>query len=76
MVRLALGNDYARARALHRRLYPLSKALFVESNPAPIKAALARAGLIGSAEVRPPLSELSPAGAALLERVLKALEKN
>jgi len=60
MVRLALANDYARAAKLHRRLYPVFKALFIEPNPVPIKAALARAGLIGSAEVRAPLCEMTP----------------
>ena len=55
---LALAGDYARARALHRKLYPLFKAFFIESNPVPIKVAMARAGLIGSEEVRLPLSAL------------------
>jgi 4-hydroxy-tetrahydrodipicolinate synthase len=67
---LALANEYAKATALHRRLYPLFKALFVESNPGPIKAAVARAGLISSPEVRAPLCELSPAGRQTLEKAL------
>ncbi|HVW21168.1 MAG TPA: 4-hydroxy-tetrahydrodipicolinate synthase [Opitutaceae bacterium] len=61
MVRRALGGDYAAARKLHGRLYPVFKALFVEPNPAPIKAALKRAGIIGSDEVRSPLSEANAA---------------
>ncbi len=58
---LALAGDYAKARTLHRRLYPLLKAFFIESNPSPIKFAMAKAGLIGSAEVRLPLCPLSEA---------------
>ena len=74
MVRLALANDYARAGKIHRRLYPAFKALFIESNPVPIKVALARAGIIGSTEVRSPLCALSAANAKLLEQVLAKLE--
>jgi 4-hydroxy-tetrahydrodipicolinate synthase len=70
MVRLALANDYAKAAKLHRRLYPVFKALFIEPNPVPIKAALARAGLIGSPEVRAPLCEMTAANCAVLEKAL------
>jgi 4-hydroxy-tetrahydrodipicolinate synthase len=75
LVQLALAGDYARARALHRRLYPVFKTIFVESNPAPIKTALARAGLIGSDEVRLPLTSLSETGRAALFPVLKAFNR-
>lgn len=74
MVALARANDFAKAARIHRRLYPVFKALFIEPNPAPIKAALARAGIIGSAEVRPPLCEMSPACAAVLERAIAGLD--
>ena len=67
---LALAGDFRSAARLHRRLYPLFKALFIETNPAPIKAALAEAGRIGSPEVRLPLCELSPASLAALKRAL------
>jgi 4-hydroxy-tetrahydrodipicolinate synthase len=40
MVEKALGGDYDEARALHYRLLPLMRALFVETNPIPVKAAL------------------------------------
>ena len=68
---LALQGDYAKARALHRKLYPVFKTIFIESNPAPIKAAMARAGVIGSAEVRPPLCEV---GAANLKTLFAAID--
>jgi 4-hydroxy-tetrahydrodipicolinate synthase len=40
MVERALGGDYERARELHYRLLPLMRAIFVETNPIPVKAAL------------------------------------
>jgi 4-hydroxy-tetrahydrodipicolinate synthase len=73
MVRLAMANDFANAARLHRRLYPVFKNLFIEPNPVPIKAALVRAGVIASGEVRSPLCEMSPANAQLLEQVLVRL---
>ncbi len=73
MVRSALAGDHAAALRLHRRLYPFFKAIFTEPSPAPIKAALARAGIISSAEVRPPLCEMSPAGRAILAKALAHL---
>jgi len=50
------------------------KALFLESNPAPIKAALVRAGLLGSDEVRAPLCPMGAANRRALERVLATFE--
>jgi len=57
MITLALAGDYAGAQKLHRRLFPLFRALFVESNPGPVKAALATLGLIAE-EYRLPLAPL------------------
>jgi 4-hydroxy-tetrahydrodipicolinate synthase len=74
LVSLALANDYPKARALHRRLYPVFKTIFIESNPAPIKLAMARAGIIGSDEVRLPLSTLTEASRATLLATLKAFK--
>ncbi len=73
MVRLALANDYAKAAKIHRKLYPVFKALFIEPNPVPIKVAVARAGLIRSAAVRPPLCEMSAANARILDQALAAI---
>ena len=75
MVRLALAGDFPKAAKLHRRLYPVFKALFIEPNPVPIKLAVARAGLIESAEVRAPLCEMSAANVKLLDLTLAALGK-
>jgi len=58
------------AAAIHRRLYPVVQALFAESNPGPVKAALCRLGLIAN-ELRAPMV---PVGAATAARVEEALE--
>ena len=64
--------DHARAgrmqeaEAIHRRLLPLFKALFIESNPGPVKFLLAAMGLIEN-ELRLPLVAVEPAsGTAIL----------
>ncbi len=73
LVRLARANDYAKAAKLHRKLYPCLKALFIEPNPVPIKAAMARAGIIASAEVRSPLCPMTATSAKILTAALARL---
>jgi 4-hydroxy-tetrahydrodipicolinate synthase len=46
MVEAAERDDFARARAIHQRLMPLMQINFVESNPQPVKAAMAAMGLL------------------------------
>ena len=58
MVRLALSGNIAEAAALQRRYLPLIHALFLETNPIPIKAALALLGEIEE-EYRLPLVPMS-----------------
>lgn len=74
LVSLALASDYAKARALHRKLYPVFKTIFIESNPAPIKLAMALAGIIASDEVRPPLWTLCDASRQTLLATLKTFK--
>jgi 4-hydroxy-tetrahydrodipicolinate synthase len=64
------SGKIADAEKMHRRLYPVFKDLFIESNPAPIKAAMARAGLLDP-EVRLPLVQIQPASQ---EKVFKAFD--
>lgn len=73
MVKLALADEFGKAAKLHRQLYPLFKAFFIEPNPAPIKVALARAGVIGSDEVRLPLASMSTANLEVLTKALAGL---
>lgn len=60
------------ARATWRALWPLTKALFDEPNPAPVKAALAASGLIADA-LRAPLTPASDANRARVQAVLAQL---
>lgn len=57
MCRKVAGGDWAGARALHERLFHLTKMLFAESNPVPVKWAVHLMGKIGP-EIRLPLSAL------------------
>lgn len=46
MTRLALSGDFTGARAIHRSVHRLMEINFVESNPIPVKAAMAQMGLL------------------------------
>jgi len=73
MVRAAAANDFAKATKLHRRLFPLFKALFIEPNPVPVKWAMQRAGIIDTADVRAPLCAMSAASRKVLQNTLKSV---
>lgn len=73
LVRACASGDFTRAREIHQRLYPLFKDLFIESNPAPIKAALMLAGRGFAPDVRPPLCELGEASTDKLRATLARL---
>jgi len=66
----ATGGEADKALDLHYALHPLIDLIFVETNPAPAKWVLERAGLLGSGALRPPLCVLSPAGEAAVARLL------
>ena len=68
---LIAAGDMAGARAQHLRLFPLFKGMFVETNPIPIKAALAMAGMIRN-ELRLPMAPLSEVHRAPLAEMLGA----
>ena len=70
MVRAALAGDFRTAGEMHRKYYPLFRDLFIESNPIPVKAALAELKLIAS-EYRLPLCEMAPANLQKLKATLK-----
>jgi 4-hydroxy-tetrahydrodipicolinate synthase len=71
MVRLFIAGKAANAAKLHAKFYPLFKDLFIETNPVPVKAALAMMGLIEE-EYRLPLAPLSAANRQTLRATLKA----
>lgn len=60
---------YDEARKLHYKLEPLNHAMFIETNPIPVKTALALMGKIEE-EFRLPLCEMSPANKEKLKKVL------
>jgi len=69
LVRLALQGDFTEARKLHFKLLPFVHAVFVETNPAPVKYAMSLAGL-PSGPCRLPLGELSPASKKVVQDAL------
>jgi len=66
---LALQGNFARARILHYRLLPLFRAVFQETNPIGVKAAMALLGL-ASPEIRLPLTPMEAPNTARLRAVL------
>ena len=73
MTRAALGNDWKKARAIHRRYLPLMQANFIESNPIPVKAVLAMMGKIEE-NYRLPLTRMKPENRARLEKIVQHLD--
>jgi 4-hydroxy-tetrahydrodipicolinate synthase len=71
MVAAALRGERAAATQIDQRLVALHRNLFVESNPIPVKWAVARMGLMGGT-LRLPLTELSPQYHALVTESLFA----
>ncbi len=63
-------GDIEKARQLHYKLEPLNQAMFIETNPIPVKTALALMGKIEE-EFRLPLCEMSSANKEKLKAVLK-----
>jgi 4-hydroxy-tetrahydrodipicolinate synthase len=69
---LCLEGDYPAAREVHRRLFPLMEINFIESNPGPVKTALALMGLIEPV-FRLPMVPPQPQSVEKIERVLVEL---
>jgi 4-hydroxy-tetrahydrodipicolinate synthase len=69
LVEAAERNDFASAREIHARLLPLMLANFAESNPIPVKAAMALLGLLEESYRLP----MVPPGAQTREKLLRVL---
>lgn len=65
------AGNVEEARRLHYRLLPLHRAMFMETNPIPVKTAAAMLGLM-PLELRLPLTEMAPANKEKLADILKA----
>ena len=72
MADLALQGNWTAARELHYRLLPLMEANFIESNPGPVKAAMALMGLLED-QLRLPLVPVQEKTRARLREVLQEL---
>ncbi len=69
LVHHALEGDWSGALEVHRELHDLSKVLFIETNPIPVKTALAMMGKL-KLEFRMPLCELKEENAKKVKEVL------
>jgi 4-hydroxy-tetrahydrodipicolinate synthase len=72
MVHAALKGDFERAGRIHAKLYPLFKDLFIETNPIPVKGALAMMGQITEI-YRLPLLAMADGNKAQLRKTLATL---
>ena len=72
MVEAAERGDFAAARAVHARILPLMSINFVESNPLPVKSAMAAMGLLEEV-YRLPMVPPTPASQEKINGVLKEL---
>ncbi|OGV62125.1 MAG: 4-hydroxy-tetrahydrodipicolinate synthase [Lentisphaerae bacterium RIFOXYC12_FULL_60_16] len=70
LVQAARRGDWPGAQAIHQRYYPVFRDLFIETNPVPVKAAMAMLGWVEPV-YRLPLCELSPAQEQTLRRTLQ-----
>lgn len=72
MTHAALKGDFERAGRIHAKLFPLFKDLFIETNPTPVKAALALMGRMEES-YRLPLVAMADGNKAQLKKTLAAL---
>ncbi len=67
------NKEIERARDIYFDLMPLVKAMFIETNPIPVKTAMGMMGMI-SPELRLPLYEMAKENQEKLKKVLKAYQ--
>ncbi len=72
MVQFALANDFAAARKIHQRYFRLMETNFVETNPGPVKAAMALMGLLEPV-FRLPMVAPKPESMAKIRGALEAV---
>ena len=69
MTHAALAGDWKHAREMHLKLFPLSRAVFIETNPIPVKEAMAMMGMV-EPEFRLPMCRMGAANRERLRTVL------
>ena len=72
LCKAANAGDFPKAKELHYKMLPLGTALFLETNPMPVKAALAKMGMIKNV-LRLPLVSMTDESAARMDPALKEL---
>src|SRR5438132_9970107 len=72
MVEAAERGDFAAARTIHARILPLMQINFIESNPIPVKAAMAAMGLVEEA-YRLPMVPPRPESKEKIAKVLREI---
>ncbi len=70
MVKAFNKGDLEEAKRLHYKMFPLIKAVFIETNPIPVKTALGMMNICSS-ELRLPLSPMSEGNLTKLKKVMK-----
>ncbi|HWE95643.1 MAG TPA: 4-hydroxy-tetrahydrodipicolinate synthase [Tepidisphaeraceae bacterium] len=73
MTRAALEGDFATARSIHQRLFPLIRSLFLDGNPVGIKHAMKLQGR-DSGELRLPLWEAGEATKNTIEELMRKID--
>ena len=63
-------GDLKIAREMNKKMFPLIKAMFIETNPIPVKAAMVMLGMIAD-ELRLPMTSLEEANKVKLAKVMK-----
>ena len=72
LCKVILSENWTEALVIHRELFPICRAMFIETNPIPVKAAMRELGL-DSGALRLPMTEARPETVRALQQVLPAL---
>ncbi len=64
------AGNLAQAQRIHKKLFPLCRAMFIETNPIPVKRAMSLLGLCGG-DLRLPLCPISPGNEKILAQALR-----
>jgi len=70
MIKAFNNGDIKKAQKLHLKLFPLCKAMFIETNPIPVKTAMKMLGMLNG-EMRLPLSRMRPENVRKLRKTMK-----
>ena len=72
LMEAALDDDFAKARQIHYKMFPLFQAMFFDTNPVPAKTTLALMGKIKAANPRMPIYKMNEAALERMKKVISA----